>query len=393
VALVLLELAAVVLALALLARLAARTGFSPIPLYLIVGLILAAVFSPRLSVTAIQLESQIAVALLLFMLGLEYTGEELRDSLRSGRAPSALDFVLNFTPGLAAGFLLGWSWLACVVLGGITYISSSSIVAKVLDDLDRLGNRETPAVLSLLVTEDLVMAVFLPLVAVALAGAGVLSGLLSVVLALATVGVALYVAMRHGGRVSRVITHASDEVVLLTVLGVLLVVAALGELLQFSAAVGAFLVGIALSGPLVEHARRIVGPLRDIAAAAFFVLFGLQVEVGHLPDVLLPALVLAAVTMLTKLATGWVAARGCATPGKLRAGTALMPRGEFSVIIAELAVVAGLQSRLGPLAVAYVLVTAVAGPLATRWAGSFRRPGRHRPPPGRDERGWMMRPR
>jgi CPA2 family monovalent cation:H+ antiporter-2 len=394
VALVLLELAAVVLALALLARLAARTGFSPIPLYLIAGLVLAAVFSPTLSVTAVRLESQIAVALLLFMLGLEYTGEELRDSLRSGRAPSAVDFVLNFTPGLVAGFLLGWSWLACVVLGGITYISSSSIVAKVLDDLDRLGNRETPAVLSLLVTEDLVMAVFLPLVAVALAGAGVLSGLLSVVLALATVGVALYVAMRHGGRVSRVITHSSDEVVLLSVLGLLLVVAALGELLQFSAAVGAFLVGIALSGPLVEHARRIVGPLRDIAAAAFFVLFGLQVEIERLPDVLLPALVLAAITMLTKLATGWVAARGCAAPGKLRAGTALMARGEFSVIVAELAVVAGLQSRLGPLAVTYVLATAVIGPLATRSAGSYRRPKRPRPsPPARGERGWMMRPR
>jgi len=393
VALVLLELAAVVLALALLARLAARTGFSPIPLYLIVGLLLAAFWSPDLSSTAIALESQIAVALLLFMLGLEYTGEELRDSLRSGRAPSAVDFVLNFTPGLAAGFLLGWSWLACVVLGGITYISSSSIVAKVLDDLDRLGNRETPAVLSLLVTEDLVMAVFLPLVAVALAGGGVLSGMLSMAIALATVGAALYVAMRHGRRVSGVISHSSDEVVLLSVLGLLLVVAALGELLQFSAAVGAFLVGIALSGPLVEHARRLVGPVRDIAAAAFFVLFGMQVEIDRIPGVLLPALVLAAVTMLTKLATGWVAARGCATPGKLRAGTALMARGEFSVIIAELAVVAGLQSRLGPLAVTYVLATAVVGPLATRWAGSLHRPGRRRPPPARDERGWMMRPR
>jgi CPA2 family monovalent cation:H+ antiporter-2 len=392
VALVLLELAAVVLALALLARLAARTGFSPIPLYLIVGLLVAAFWSPDLSSTAIALESQIAVALLLFMLGLEYTGEELRDSLRSGRAPSAVDLVLNFTPGLAAGFLLGWSWLACVVLGGITYISSSSIVAKVLDDLDRLGNRETPAVLSLLVTEDLVMAVFLPLVAVALAGGGVLSGMLSVAIALATVGVALYVAMRHGRRVSGVISHSSDEVVLLSVMGLLLVVAALGELLQFSAAVGAFLVGIALSGPLVEHARRLVGPVRDIAAAAFFVLFGMQVEVDRIPGVLLPALVLAAVTMLTKLATGWVAARGCAAPGRLRAGTALMARGEFSVIIAELAVVAGLQSRLGPLAVTYVLATAVVGPLATRWAGSFRTRGRHRPP-ARDERGWMMRPR
>jgi monovalent cation:H+ antiporter-2, CPA2 family len=391
VAQVFLELGALLIVLALLARLAARTGFSPIPLYLLAGLGLAALRAPDLSPTAVKLESDIAVALLLFMLGLEYTGEELRDSLRSGRASGPIDLVLNFTPGLLAGLLLGWSWLACVLLGGVTYISSSGIIAKVLDDLDRLGNRETPAVLNLLVTEDLAMALFLPLVAVALAGGGVRSGVLSVFLALATVGVALFVAMRHGRRVSSLLTHSSDEVVLLSVLGVLLLVAALGELLQFSAAVGAFLVGIALSGPLVERARRLVGPLRDIAAAAFFVLFGLQVDIGEIPGVLVPALSLAAATMLTKLATGWLTTRQCSAPGRLRAGTALMARGEFSVVIADLGVVAGLQSRLGPLAVTYVLTTAVAGPLATRWAGAYRR--QRRRPPGREERGWRMRPR
>ncbi len=171
-----LELGAIVLLLAALARLAARTGFSPIPLYLLAGLALAAVRAPELSRDAVELESQVAVALLLFMLGLEYTGEELADSLRSGRAAGVIDFLLNFTPGFGAGLLLGWSWLYACVLGGVTYISSSGIVAKVLTDLDRLGNRETPTVLSILVTEDLAMAVYLPLVAVALAGGGALSG-------------------------------------------------------------------------------------------------------------------------------------------------------------------------------------------------------------------------
>jgi len=391
VAYVFLELAAIVLALALLARLAARTGFSPIPLYLITGLGLAALQAPQLSPEAVRFESELAVALLLFMLGLEYTGEELRDSLRGGAAAGAYDFLLNFAPGFVAGILLGWSWLVCVLLGGVTYISSSGIIAKVLDDLDRLGNRETPSVLSLLVTEDLVMAVYLPVVAVALAGGELLSGLGSVAIALAVVTLALYVAMRHGRAVSGVLIHSSDEVVLLTVLGLLLLVAALGNLLQFSAAVGAFLVGIALSGPLVERTRRLMGPLRDIAAAAFFVLYGLQVDLGQIPGVLAPALGLAAFTMLTKLATGWLAARGCTAPGRLRAGTALMARGEFSVVIADLGVMAGVQSRLGPLAVTYVLATAILGPLATRAAGAYRAP--RRPPPPRDERGWSMRPR
>src|SRR5687767_15240063 len=106
------------------------------------------------------------------MLGLEYTGEELGSSLRTGARAGVVDLVLNFTPGLAAALLLGWDPAAAVLLGGVTYISSSGVIAKGLADLDRLGNRETPSVLTTLVGEDLVMAVYLPLVAVLLLGSG-----------------------------------------------------------------------------------------------------------------------------------------------------------------------------------------------------------------------------
>ena len=370
----LLELGAIVLALALLARLAARIGFSPIPLYLVAGLVMSAVVPTQLSTQAIAVESQVAVALLLFMLGLEYTGEDLAASLRAGRLAGVVDFILNFTPGFALALLLDWSLLAAVLLGGVSYISSSSIVAKVLDDLDRLGNAETPAILSVLVTEDLAMAVYLPLVSVALVGGGgVVSGSLSIIAAAATVALVLYVATRHGGHVSGLISHGSDEVLLLSVLGVLLVLAGVGELLHFSAAVGAFLLGIALSGPLVDRARAVIGPLRDLLAAVFFVLFGMQVDMAALPRWAGPALALAGVSMITKLLTGWFATRKVVSmPGRVRAGTALMPRGEFSIVIAGLALLGGVESGLGPLAVAYVLLTALLGPLATRLAGLLR---------------------
>lgn len=370
----LLELGAIVLALALLARLAARIGFSPIPLYLVAGLVMSAVVPTQLSTQAIAVESQVAVALLLFMLGLEYTGEDLAASLRAGRLAGVVDFILNFTPGFALALLLDWSLLAAVLLGGVSYISSSSIVAKVLDDLDRLGNAETPAILSVLVTEDLAMAVYLPLVSVALVGGGgVVSGSLSILAAAATVALVLYVATRHGGHVSGLISHGSDEVLLLSVLGVLLVLAGVGELLHFSAAVGAFLLGIALSGPLVDRARAVIGPLRDLLAAVFFVLFGMQVDMAALPRWAGPALALAGVSMITKLLTGWFATRKVVSmPGRVRAGTALMPRGEFSIVIAGLALLGGVESGLGPLAVAYVLLTALLGPLATRLAGLLR---------------------
>ena len=256
-----------------------------------------------------------------------------------------------------------------MLLGGVTYISSSSIVAKVLDDLDRLGNRETPAILSVLVIEDLAMAPYLPLVAVLLAGGTFIAGVLSVGAAVAAVAGALVVALRHGRAVSRGISHPSDEVVLLTIFGLLLVVGGIAESLQLSAGVVAFLVGLMISGSVADRARQLLAPLRDLFAALFFVLFGLQVDIGAIPGVLGVAAALWLVTVATKMGTGWLAARGsAAVPGRLRAGTALVARGEFSIVIAGLAVAAGRDSELGPLAATYVLLTAVSGPLLMRYA-------------------------
>jgi CPA2 family monovalent cation:H+ antiporter-2 len=160
----------------------------------------------------------------------------------------------------------------------------------------------------------------------------------------------------------------NPEALLLSVLGLTLFVAGVAAELKVSAAVGAFLVGIALSGPVAHHATQMLEPLRDLFAAVFFVFFGLSTDPADMPPVLLPALGLAVLTMLTKVATGYFAARrvGIALPGRLRAGLALMPRGEFSVVIAGLAVASGLEPRLAPLATAYVLITVVTGPMLAR---------------------------
>jgi CPA2 family monovalent cation:H+ antiporter-2 len=320
------------------------------------------------------------VVLLLFMLGLEYTAEELRGSLRAGLPAGMADLLLNFTPGLVAGFALGWGPVAALLLGGVTYISSSGVIAKVLADLERLGNRETPSILSVLVIEDLVMAVYLPLVAVLLVGGGLRSGLASLGVAVATVVVVLATALRFGEAISRFLTSRSNEVVLLTTLGLTLLVAGVAQRLQVSSAVGAFLVGIALHGNLAERAGRLLGPLRDLFAAVFFVFFGLQIVPSQLPPVLAVAVLLGVVTGLTKLATGWwgAARAGVGIRGRVRAGLTLTARGEFSIVIAGLGVSAGAQPQLGSLAAAYVLLMAIAGPLLARFSDPLVRAVRRR---------------
>ncbi len=369
---VLVELGLVVLALAVLARLADRVGLSPIPFYLVAGLLAGdgGVVALDLSPELVAIGSEIGVVLLLLALGLEYTSEELGANLRVGLAAGAVDAAANALPGVALGLVLGWDPRAAVLLGGVTYISSSGVISKVLRDLDRLGNRETPSVLSVLVMEDLAMAVYLPVVAVLLAGASLVAGVVSVTAALAAVAVVLFVALRHGPVVSRAVLSRSDEALLLGVLGLTLLVAGVAAQLQVSAAVGAFLVGIALGGRAQERASLLVSPLRDLFAATFFLFFGLQIDPGDLLPVAAVAGVLAVVTAATKVGTGWWAARraGIARPGRVRAGTALIARGEFSIVIAGLGVGAGIEPQLGPVAAAYVLVLAVAGPVVTRYA-------------------------
>jgi monovalent cation:H+ antiporter-2, CPA2 family len=370
--LVLIELGAVVVGLALLTRIANRFAFSAIPLYLLAGLALGkgGFFPIPLDESVIHVGAEVGVLLLLFMLGLEYTGKELSAKLRSGLPAGLVDLVLNFTPGLAAGFLLGWSPLAALLLGGITYVSSSGVAAGVLTDLGRMSYPETPVVVSILVIEDLSMAVFLPLVGVLLIGQGAAAAAMSVLIALAAVALALFIALRYGKVLSRLLSHRSEEATLFAVLGVVLLVAGVAQRLQVSAAIGAFLVGIAISGPIVKQARERLGPLRDLFAALFFLFFGLEIAPAALPPVLVLAASLGGLTALTKMLAAWWACRraGISPMGRLRAGSVLVARGEFSIVLAGLGVAAGLESRLGPLATAYILLSALLGPILARAA-------------------------
>ena len=162
----------------------------------------------------------------------------------------------------------------------------------------------------------------------------------------------------------------NSEVFLLNVLGLALLVAGLASAMQVSAAVGAFMLGIAISGTTAHNASRVLEPLRDLFAAIFFVSFGLNTDPATIPPVLGWALVLALVTAGTKIATGWWAAAraGIGVPGRARAGAALIARGEFSIVIAGLAVASGaVDGELAAFATAYVLIMAVLGPLAARF--------------------------
>lgn len=367
----LLELGAILTLLAVLGAVSRRFALSPIPVYLVTGLFLGNGGIAQVAAASdfITTGAPIGVVLLMLTLGLEFSAVEFASSLRRHLPSAAVDVVLNAAPGAVAGWLLGFSGVGILALAGVTSVSSSGVIARLLEDLHRVGNRETPAVLSVLVLEDFAMAGYLPLFAVLASGGSWLHALSGMAVAIAALVVAFTASYRWGHHVGRLVTHPDSEQLVLRVLGITLMVAAVAESVHASAAVGAFLVGLTLTGETASRARRVLGPLRDLFAAIFFLGVGLTVDPEHLLPMLPVALALAAVTSATKVATGVFAARrdGVARRGQLRAGTALIARGEFSLIIIGL--VGSSIPGMAALATSYVFVMAIVGPLVTRFTG------------------------
>lgn len=366
----LLELGLILLTLTVLGSAARRFGLSPIPLYLLAGLFLGngGIAPVPDAADFVSTGASIGVVLLLLTLGLEFSVVEFTASLRRHLPSAAVDLLLNGIPGAVAGWLLGFNGAGILAMAGVTYISSSGIIARLLGDLGRLGNRETPAVLSVLVLEDFSMAVYLPLLTVLAAGGSAGEAMLWMGVSLGALGLAFLISYRWGDHVGRVLSHPEDEQLLLRILGLTLIVAAVAEELRASAAVGAFLVGLTLTGKTADRARTVLAPLRDLFAAAFFLAIGFAVAPADLLPKLPVALALAAVTAVTKVLTGVYAARreGAARRGQLRAGTALIARGEFSLVIIGL-----VGAGVGPLAAVatpYVFLLAIVGPILARFA-------------------------
>jgi CPA2 family monovalent cation:H+ antiporter-2 len=213
------------------------------------------------------------------------------------------------------------------------------------------------------------MAAYLPLFAVLASGGNWIQAVAGMLVAVGALLAAFAASFHWGHHFGRLVEHPDSEQLLLRVLGVTLMVAALAESLHASAAVGAFLVGLTLTGDTADRARKVLGPLRDLFAAIFFLAIGLQVDPHELVPVLPVALILAVVTAATKVATGVFAARrdGVARRGQWRAGTALIARGEFSLIIIGL--VGASIPEVAALATSYVFVMAIAGPVLARLTG------------------------
>ena len=364
------EIGAALLVLGLVAFLANKIKFSVVPLYLLIGLALGnGGFIPlSLSEEFLVTGAQIGAIMLLLLLGLEYSAYDLAKSFKERKSAGVIDVIANATPGFLIGFALGWGIPGALALAGITYVSSSGIAAQLIKEMGFRKSEVSKRAIGVLVFEDLALAPYLPLLSAVILGVSVWSGLLTVGLALAITGLVILVSFKGSSRFQKFLDPNEPGGLLLTVFGTALLAAGLADLVGFSGVVAAFLIGLLLTGEVAEAARSRLMPLRDIFAAIFFLFFGITTDPSELPAVLPLAFVLTVVGIAGKYAVGWWVTRDLTDRLAVWRTTAfLIPRGEFSIVIAALAAPAVLSVNLQALTLAYVILTAFTASMILRF--------------------------
>ena len=372
-----------------LGRLGKKIGLPTIPIYMIVGLLASphtGWFPLNFEAADIELIAVFGLILLLFSLGLEFDQEEFFGNAGKLLISGGSYVLINMGLGFAFGVMVGWGTREALVIAGMTGTSSSAIITKLLIELRRLANKETPMILGVTVVGDIFIAIYLAVVSVVLSGE---TEIWPIVLQLSIAFLFLIVMFslaRWGGRVvSRLLRAKDDELFTILFFGLVVVFAGIGEIIGVTDAIGAFLIGVVL-GASTYRARieRVAVPLRDIFGAFFFLNFGLALNIAEFGSVIGIVVIAVGMTFVLNVISGMLLARlhGMGWIEGMNAAAILVNRGEFTLILATLAVGAGLDHRLQPFAGLYVLVMAILGPLFaanSERIGSAMRGGKRKP--------------
>ena len=353
-----------------LGRLGKLIGLPAIPIYMLVGLLASPYtgwFPLNFDSADVELVAVFGLILLLFNLGLEFDQDAFFGNIKSLLLSGGTRIIINFGIGFLFGLWVGWGTREALIIAGMTATSSSAIVTKLLIELGRLANRETPTILGVTVVEDIFIAIYLAIVGVVLSGE---TEVWPVVLKLGIAFlflVTMFTLARWGGKwVSKLFRTKDDELFTILFFGLAVAFGGIGELLGVTDAIGAFLIGLVLGATKyrarIEH---LALPLRDVFGAFFFLNFGLGLDPTKFAPVILPVLGAVLMTVVLNAGAGqfvaWLNKLG--PRAGINASVILQNRGEFALILATLSLSAGLDERIQPFAGLYVLIMAIMGPI------------------------------
>lgn len=364
-----LEIGAVFVFLGALSWIAFRTKISSVPLFLLAGLSLGKGGLAPLDVSEqfLNVGAEIGAILLLLVLGFEFSASELLESMRKRWHAGLLDLLLNALPAAVLALALGYGPVGALAFAGIMYVSSSGIASQLIREAGWSRSNLAKRTTGILVFEDIMLAPYLPLLAAITLGLGVWSGLISVVIALVITTAIFFVGLGREIPGLRELAHQGPGVILLLIFGLALVAAGGANLLGFSGAIAAFLIGLLFTGEVAESMRSRFAPLREIFSAIFFLFFGLSISFQSVLSVLPIALAFSVLGIVGKTFIGWWIGRDLTDKNSWKRMAAfLVSRGEFSMIIAATVVGVNGLGLIKEITLGIVVITATVSTLAIR---------------------------
>ncbi|MFC6232948.1 cation:proton antiporter [Paenibacillus allorhizosphaerae] len=364
---------------ALAALLANQLKFSIIPFLILLGMAVGP-HAPEIGIfdftfiessEIIEFFGRIGVLFLLFYLGIEFSVGKLIRSGRSIVVGGTIYVAMNFFLGLIYGFATGFPVMETLIIAGLLSVSSTAIVAKVVVDLKRTANSETELILGIILFDDIFLALFLSVMSGLLLGGSttVFGTIISVLISLCYMLLFFVIARKGTPILNKLLDIKSNEIFILVIFALLFFVAGFSEKLHVAEAIGALLLGLALSE--TKHRERIehlVIPFRDFFGAIFFFSFGLSIDPFSLGGAIWLAIGAIILTIISNFVAGMISGRkaGLSHNASSNIGLTIVSRGEFSIIVANLGLAGGLMPILKPFTAVYVLILAILGPLLAK---------------------------
>ena len=349
--------------------------------YIVAGILIGphfALFPDVVAVKSVNEWSEIGVIFLLFALGLEFSIKKLLNVGGSALITAVTEVLAMLCIGFFVGYLLGWTVLESIFLGGMLSMSSTTIIIKAFSDLNLRNQKFTSIVFGTLVVEDIVailMMVMLSTVAISknFAGGDMIFSLLKLLFFLILCFlVGIYVLPTFFRKFRKVM---NDETLLITSIGLCFGLVLLASSLGFSVALGAFLMGSILAETIEGiHIEHLTKNIKDLFGAVFFVSVGMMVDPSILVQYWLPILILTLVTIFGKaiFSSAGVLLSGQSLKTSLQSGFSLAQIGEFAFIIAALGFHLGVMREfIYPVIITISVITTFTTPYFIRLANPF----------------------
>jgi CPA2 family monovalent cation:H+ antiporter-2 len=351
--------------------------------YIVAGFIVGphfGLFPTVFDTVSIEEWSEIGIIFLMFALGLEFSFKKLLRMGSTAIIAAAIEIVLMIGIGALSGYLMHWSLMECIFLGGMLAMSSTTIIIKAFEDLKLKKEPFADLTMVILIIQDIVAIVMMVLLSTAAASKqfqgqemlAVIVKLLFFLILWFVVGIAIIPTFFRKAK-----KYINDETLLIISIGLCFGMVVFANYVGFSSALGAFVMGSILCETIEgEHIEKITKGTKDLFGAIFFISVGMMVDPEILVAYWKPILFLTFVTLVVKafISSGSVLLAGESLNVSFKTGFSLSQIGEFAFIIASLGVSLGVLSNyIYPVIVAVSVITTFTTPYCIRLADPFTR--------------------